>query len=103
MNQQLLRKVQKMKEDMETAQREIASTSFYASAGGVVNVEVKGTLELVKVTIEDSFEVESKEDLEMLGEMIVAACNQTYKEIENVTKEKMGKFNDMLGGFGGLF
>lgn len=55
------------------------------------------------MSIEEGFEVETPEDLEMLGEMIVAACNQAYKEIEKTTKEKMGKYNDMLGGFGGLF
>lgn len=104
MNQQaLLKKVKKMQEEMIETQKLIEQTSFYASAGGVVNVEVKGTKELVKVNIEDGFEVEAPEDLEMLGDMVVAACNQAYKEIEKVTKEKMGKYNEMLGGFGGLF
>lgn len=103
MNQQLLRKIKKMQEEMVATQEEIEATSFYASAGGVVGVELKGTKELVKVSIEEGFEVETPEDLEMLGEMIVAACNQAYKEIEKTTKEKMGKYNDMLGGFGGLF
>jgi hypothetical protein len=103
MNQSLLRKVKKMQEDMVAAQEEIEATSFYASSGGVVDVEVKGTKELVKVNIDEGFEIESKEDLEMLGDMIVAACNQTYKEIEKTTKEKMGQYQDMLSGFGGLF
>jgi len=104
MNQQaLLKKIKKMQEEMVAAQQEIEATSFYASAGGVINVEVKGTKELIKVTVEDEFEAESKEDLEMLGDMVVAACNQAYQEIEKTTKEKLGKYNDMLGGFGGLF
>ncbi|MDD3106981.1 MAG: YbaB/EbfC family nucleoid-associated protein [Bacilli bacterium] len=104
MNQQaLLRKVKKMQEEMIATQKEIEQTSFYASAGGVVNVEVKGTKELVKVNVEEGFEMEGPEDLEMLSDMVVAACNQAYKEIEKVTKEKMGKYNEMLGGFGGLF
>jgi DNA-binding YbaB/EbfC family protein len=104
MNQQaLLRKVKKMQEEMMAAQQEIEATTFYAAAGGVVDVEVKGTKELVKVTIDESFEIESSEDLMMLGEMVVAACNQAYKEIEKTTKEKMGPYSDMLSGFGGLF
>jgi DNA-binding YbaB/EbfC family protein len=104
MNQQaLLRKVKKMQEEMIATQKEIEQTSFYASAGGVVNVEIKGTKELVKVNVEEGFEMEGPEDLEMLSDMVVAACNQAYKEIEKVTKEKMGKYNEMLGGFGGLF
>lgn len=103
MNQQaLLKKIKKMQEEMVTAQEELDATSFYASSGGVVSVEVKGTKELVKVTIQDGFDVESKEDLEMLEEMVVAACNQAYRDIEKATKEKLGKYSDMLGGFGGL-
>lgn len=103
MNQQLLKKIKKMQEDMLAAQQEIENATFYATAGGVVSVEVKGTKELVKVKVEEGFEAESQEDFEMLGEMVVAACNQAYKEIEKTTKEKMGKYNEMLSGFGGLF
>ncbi|HHX80281.1 MAG TPA: YbaB/EbfC family nucleoid-associated protein [Acholeplasmataceae bacterium] len=103
MNQQLLKKVKKMQEEMIAAQQEIEATSFYASSGGVVDVEVKGTKELVKVTIKEDFEIESKEDLEMLGDMIVAACNQAYKEIEKAIQEKMGQYQSLLSGFGGLF
>ena len=103
MNQQaLLKKIKKLQDEMVAAQEELEATSFYASAGGVVSVEVKGTKELVKVTIQEDFEVESKEDLEMLEEMVVAACNQAYKDIEKATKEKLGKYTDMLGGFGGF-
>lgn len=103
MNQQvLLKKLKKMQEEMIAAQEELEATSFYASSGGVVSVEVKGTKELVKVSISKDFEIESKEDLEMLEEMIVAACSQAYKDIEKATKEKLGKYNDLLGGFGGF-
>lgn len=104
MNQQaMLKKIKKLQDEMVAAQQEIEATTFYASAGGVVSVEVKGTKELVKVKIENGFEAESPEDFEMLGEMVVAACNQAYQEIEKTIKEKMGKYSDMLGGFGGLF
>lgn len=103
MNQQaMLKKIKKMQEEMVAAQEELEATSFYASSGGVVSVEVKGTKELVKVSIDESFEAESKEDLVMLEEMVVAACNQAYRDVEKATKEKMGKYSDMLGGFGGF-
>lgn len=103
MNQQaLMRQIKKIQEEMLAAQEELEMTSFYASSGGVVNVEVKGTKEIAKINISEDFEVESKEDLEMLGDMIIAACNQAYRDIEKTTKEKMGKYNDMLGGFGGF-
>lgn len=103
MNQQaMLKKIKKMQEEMVAAQEELEATSFYASSGGVVSVELKGTKELVKVTISEDFEIESKEDVQLLEEMVVAACNQAYKDIEKATKEKLGKYTDMLGGFGGF-
>ncbi len=103
MNQQaLLRKIQKMQEEMEQAQAELEATSFHASSGGVVTVELKGTKELVGIKISEDFEVESEEDLEMLADMVVAACNQAYRDIEKTTEEKLGKYTDMLGGFGGF-
>ena len=41
MNQQvLMKKIKKMQEEMIQTQQEIENTVFYASAGGVVNVEV---------------------------------------------------------------
>lgn len=104
MNQQaMLKKIKKMQDEMVATQEEIDNTSFFATAGGVVKVEVKGNKQLVSVTVEEDFEAESKDDFEMLGDMIVAACAQAYKEIERVTEEKMGKYQSMLGGFGGLF
>lgn len=101
MNQQaMLKKIKKMQDEMVTTQQQINESTFYASAGGVVSVEMYGTKELKKVNVSDDFEAEGKEDYEMLGEMIVAACNQAVKEIELVTEEKMSKYQSMLGGFG---
>ncbi len=104
MNQQaLMKKIKKMQDEMVQTQREIEETIFTASAGGVVTVEIYGTKELSEVIISDDFEVESKEDLEMLSEMIVAASNSCYREIDKTMEEKMSKYNALLGGMGGLF
>lgn len=103
MNQQLLKKVKKMQEDMIATQQEIETTVFSASAGGVVTVEIFGNKELHAVRISDDFEVESPDDLEMLSDMIVAASQAAYKDIDKTTKEKMEKYQALLGGMGGLF
>lgn len=104
MNQQaLLKKFKKMQEEMVATQQEIEETVFSSSAGGVVTVEVLGSKELENIIINDDFEVESQEDLELLSEMIVTACKSCYKEIEKTTKERMDKYNSLLGGMGGLF
>lgn len=101
MNQQaMLKKIKKMQDEMVATQQEINDTVFYANAGGVVSVEMYGTKELKKVNVSEDFEAEGKDDYEVLGDMIVAACNQAVKEIELVTEEKMSKYQSMLGGFG---
>lgn len=104
MNQQaMLRKMRQMQKELQETQEEIANTDFKQSAGGVVTVTVKGTKEIVSVEISEDFEAESKEDLEMLQDMIVAACNNAYKEIDKTTEEKMAKYQTFFGGMGGLF
>jgi DNA-binding YbaB/EbfC family protein len=104
MNQQaMLRQLKKMQEDMEKTQREIEETIFTSSAGGVVTIEMLGNKQLQNVTISDDFTVDGKEDLDMLGEMVVAACSQAYSEIDKFTKTKMAKFQSFLGGMGNLF
>lgn len=102
MNQQaMLRKIKKMQDEMMQTQKEIEETVFSASSGGIVTVSVYGTKELKEVLVGDGFEAESKEDYEMLGDMIVAACNEAYKKIDKTTQEKMGKYQSLLGGMGG--
>jgi len=81
MNQQLIRKVQKMQQEMMAAQKEIEE-SVFSKKTGVVTVTVTGTKEVKEVAIDEDFTIEGPEDLEMLGDMIVAACNLAYKDIE---------------------
>ena len=71
---------------------------FNASTSGIVTVGVYGTKELESIKIVESFEIESLEDLEMLSEMIIAACRQAYREIDKTTEEKLGKYTSILGG-----
>lgn len=99
-----MKKLKQMQDEMIKTQQEIEETVFFASSGGgVVNVEVYGTKHIKSIEIDEDFEAESKEDLEMLSEMIVAACNQAYTEIDKTTKERMAKYQSLLGGFGGMF
>ena len=104
MNQQvMMRKLMKMKQEMEDTQKELNETEFTASSSNIVTVTVLGTKELVDVKIDEDFEISGKEDIEILQDMIVAACNEAYKKVDQTTEEKMGKYNSLLGGFGGLF
>ncbi|MDE5546882.1 MAG: YbaB/EbfC family nucleoid-associated protein [Anaeroplasmataceae bacterium] len=100
MNQQAMMRLRKMQKQMEEAQAKLESTVFTGTAGGgMVTVEVKGTHEVVSVKI-DPDALESKEDIEMIEDTIVAALNDATKKIEAESQKALGGFG---GGFGGLF
>ncbi|MGI6710212.1 MAG: YbaB/EbfC family nucleoid-associated protein [Bacilli bacterium] len=104
MNQQaMLKKIKQMQKEMTDTQLEIENTVFEANVAGIVTVEVMGNKHLQKVIVDKDFEVESAEDFEMLSDSIVAACAKAYKDIEEVTEEKMAKFQMLLNGIPGLF
>ena len=90
MNQQaMLRKVRQMQKEMMDTQKEIENTEFTATSN-VVTVVVMGTKEIKSVIIDPEFEVEDKEDLEMLSDMIVAASAIAYRDIEKTIEELDG-------------
>lgn len=97
----MIRKIKKMQDEMVATQNEINETVFKATAGGVVTVEVFGTKQLKAVVVSEDFEATEKEDFEMLGDMVVAACNDAYKQIDKTTDQKMAKYQSLLGGMGG--
>jgi DNA-binding YbaB/EbfC family protein len=95
--QQVMRQAQQMQDKL---QQEIAQIKVEATAGGgMVTVKMDGQKNLLSVKIDP----EVAGDVEMLQDMIVAACNEAVKKVDAETKQKMG---GMLGGMGlppGLF
>ena len=63
-----------------------------------MTVTAKGNKEIIKVDI-DSEEM-SKDDIEMLEDMIMVAVNDCMKQIEQETEQKLGKYTK---GMPGLF
>ena len=73
--QQMLQQVQKMQRDMEQAQEALKHETVEAAAGGgVVKVQVSGDLQVRSVTIAP--EAADPEDVEMLGDLVLAAVNE---------------------------
>ncbi len=103
MNQQAMMKIRKMQKQMEEAQKKLEQTVYTGTAGGgMVKVEVKGDHSVLSINISpDAFE--SKDDIEMIQDTIVAALNDASKKLEKDANETMGAFTGGLGGFGGLF
>ena len=89
--QQMMQQAQKMQERM---QQEIAQIRVEATAGGgMVSVKMDGNKNLLSVKIDP----EVAGDVEMLQDLVVAACNEAVKKVEEEAKQKMG---GLLGGLG---
>ena len=95
--QSMMKQAQQMQARM---QEEIAKIRVEGSAGGgMVIVNMDGNKNLLSVKIDP----EVAGDVEMLQDMVVAACNEAVKKVEDEAKQKM---SGMLGGLGlppGLF
>ena len=95
--QAMMKQAQQMQEKMA---QDVAQIKVEASAGGgMVTVKMDGNKNLLSVKIDP----EVAGDVEMLQDMVVAACNEAVKKVEDEAKQKM---SGMLGGLGlppGLF
>jgi nucleoid-associated protein EbfC len=84
--QQMMKQAQQMQERM---QKEMAALRIEATAGGgMVTVTVNGEKQVLALKIDP--EVVSKEDVEMLQDLIVAAINDAHRKADEAMKTKMG-------------
>ncbi len=97
--QQMMKQAQAMQENM---QKEMEAMTVEASAGGgVVTVQMRGTREIEKLTIDP--EAVKEGDVEMLQDMIVAAINEAARKVDEAMKSKLGgMLPPGMGNLGGL-
>ena len=89
----LMKQAQKMQEDMQKAQAEIANMEVSGQAGGgMVSVVMTGRHDLRRVSIDDSV----MDDKEMLEDLVAAAVNDAVRQIEKQSKGKMSGMTDGL-------
>ncbi|MCR4440404.1 MAG: YbaB/EbfC family nucleoid-associated protein [bacterium] len=92
----LLKQAQKMQEQMQRAQEELAALRVEGTAGGgMVKAVVTGKYEVVEVKIDP--EVVNPEDVEMLEDLVVAALNQAFQKVQERAAEEMSKVTGGLG------
>ena len=96
--QALMKQAQSLQKDMLKTKNEIDNMTF-TGASQFVTVTVKGNKTIDKVKIDS--ESLNKEDIEILEDLIVVACNDAFKQIDKVIEDKMGKYSNMMPG--GLF
>jgi DNA-binding YbaB/EbfC family protein len=96
----LMKQAQKMQEDMQKAQEEVANMEVEGQAGGgMVKVVMNGRHELRKVTLDDSL---MQDDKEMIEDLLAAAVNDAVRRVEQQTQEKMAGVTAGLNLPGGM-
>lgn len=89
----MMKKAQEMQENMQKAQKELASKEVTGeSGGGLVKVVMRGTHEVNRITIDPSL---IGDDQEMLEDLIAAAVNDAVHKVEKSNQEAM---QDMTAG-----
>jgi len=89
----LMQQAQKMQEQMQQAQQELARLQVTGeAAGGLVKVEMNGEHAVRRVQIDPSL----VSDVEMLEDIISAAVNDAVNRIESARKEKMANVTSGL-------
>ena len=89
--QQMMKQAQQMQERM---QKQMAEMKLEATAGGgMVTVTMNGAKQVLALKIDP--EAVSKEDVEMLQDLILAAINDAQRKADEALQKQMG---GMMGG-----
>jgi DNA-binding YbaB/EbfC family protein len=89
----LMKQAQKMKGELETAQKELADLEVTGeSGGGMVKIVMTGRHDVRRVEIESTL---MKEDKEMLEDLVGAAINDAVRKVESTSQDK---FSGLAGG-----
>ncbi len=84
---QLMQQAQKMQENLQRAQEELANLEVTGNAGGgMVTVTLSGKMECRKVRIDPGV----FEDADMAEDLIAAAFNDAVNKANAASQEKMG-------------
>ena len=89
--QKMMQQAQQMQENL---QKQLKQTKVEATAGGgMVTVIMNGVKEIQSLTIDP--EVVSRDDVEMLQDLIVAAISDAQRRADDLVSQQMG---GMMGG-----
>jgi len=89
--QQMMKQAQQMQERLQKQMAELKVEG--GAGGGMVTVVVNGAKQIQSLTIDP--EVVSKDDVEMLQDLIVAAVNDAQRKADEELAKQMG---GMMGG-----
>lgn len=98
----LIKQAQKFQQQMEQMQKDLETKEFSATAGGgAVTAVVNGKKQIIDIKIKP--EVIDPDDVEMLQDLVMLACNEALKTAEDETAGEMKKLTGGMNLPGGLF
>ena len=83
---QMMKQAQQMQEQLQKQMQELRVEA--TAGGGMVTVTVNGTKQLMSLRIDP--EVVSKDDVEMLQDLILAAINDAHRKVDEHLQKSMG-------------
>ena len=91
----MMKQAQKLQEQMLALQEEVGKKKVEATAGGgMVTVEANGKQEIVSIKIDP--EVVSKDDVQMLEDLVLAATNEALRKSRELVQQELGKLTGGL-------
>jgi nucleoid-associated protein EbfC len=83
---QMMKQAQQMQEQLQKQMQELRIEA--TAGGGMVTVTVNGAKQLMSLRIDP--EVVSKDDVEMLQDLILAAVNDAHRKVDEQLQKAMG-------------
>jgi DNA-binding YbaB/EbfC family protein len=91
----MLKEAQKLQTRMAEMQQQLAEAEMTGTAGGgMVNVTLNGKGEMRRIKIDPS--LADPNEMEILEDLVVAACNDAKAKIDAHLQEEMGKLTGGL-------
>ena len=94
--QKLMMEAQKMQAKLQKEQVELENTN-YEGKSSLVTITINGKKEVKSVKLDISDDV-SKDDVEMLEDMIMLAMNDAVKKADADKEKRLGKYGQGLTG-----
>ena len=95
--QAMMKQAQKLQKDMMNAKKEIDETEFECTKS-FITIKAMGNKEIKSIKID--MESISKDEVEMVEDLMLVAVNELMDKIDKETEKKMGKYTQ---GMPGLF
>ncbi|WP_018936735.1 YbaB/EbfC family nucleoid-associated protein [Thioalkalivibrio sp. ALJ24] len=91
----MMKQAQKMQEEMQRVQAELAEMEVEGQAGGgLVSVTLTGKHEARKVRIDPSL---FQDDPDMIEDLVAAAINDAVHKVESTSQERMSELTSGMG------